>query len=52
MAWYRRQELGLEREFLEAIHDAIERVRRKLGGFGKRRRDYRAVLVRRFPYTV
>ena len=52
MAWYRRQEVGLDREFLEAIHDAIGGVRRKPSGFAKRRRDYRAVLVRRFPYTI
>ena len=52
MAWYRKQEIGLDREFLDAVDETIRRVRRNPGGFAKRRRDYRAVLVRRFPYII
>ncbi len=52
MAWYRRKEIGLDRVFVDAVDDAIRRMRQKPGSYAKRRREYRALLLRRFPYVV
>jgi plasmid stabilization system protein ParE len=52
MAWYRKQQQGLDRAFLTEIDAAIERVRQNPESYPKRYREYRAVLVRRFPFVM
>ena len=52
MAWYRSQEPGLDREFLIEVDASIKRVRRKPSGYARRLREYRTVIVRKFPYTM
>lgn len=47
MAWYRQKGIGLDGEVLNAVDAAIARGRRNPGGYAKRHREYRAVLVKR-----
>lgn len=50
--WYREQEPGLDRKFIEEVDACINRIRRGPDSYAKRRREYRAAMLRRFPYTV
>ena len=50
-AWYESQREGLGRELLDAIEQALERIRRQPGA-GAPWHEYRKGLVRRFPYLI
>jgi toxin ParE1/3/4 len=52
MTWYRTREPGLELEFVSEIDNALNRVSKRPAHDAKRINEYRAVLVRRFPYTI
>ena len=52
MAWYRDQQIGLELEFLAEVDKVLKRIAQRPTKYAKRLKEYRAVLVRRFPFTV
>lgn len=50
--WYESQRAGLSREFCEAVEAAVLRIERNPKGFPLLYKDFRQVLVRRFPYAL
>ena len=51
-AWYEGQLAGLGDQFLEALHEAVDRIRNNPQLYGVFRRDIRAAPLSRFPYVV
>jgi plasmid stabilization system protein ParE len=52
MAWYSAEQEGLGLEFLQSVDEAIRQVQVNPGAYRKRRREYRGILLKRFPYTL
>ena len=52
ITWYRAQEPGLELEFLGEVDKALKRIAKQPTRYAKRINENRAVLLRRFPFTV
>lgn len=50
--WYASQDKKLRLDFVAAVDVAISKISAKPEGYAKRLRDYRVVLVRRFPYVI
>ena len=51
-AYYEQQLAGLGEQFLEALRDAVDRVRDTPQLYGVLRKDIRAAPLKRFPYVV
>jgi plasmid stabilization system protein ParE len=52
LTWYRNQAAGLDDDFIAGFEQALAQIRQGPLRFAKRRREYRAVLMRQFPYTI
>ena len=52
MSWYRKQRVGLEVEFRQALEEMIERVAAAPLRFRPVRGEVRRALLRRFPYAI
>lgn len=50
--WYETQRQGLGDEFLNCVEACIDQIRRMPRLYAVVFKDYRRVLVRRFPYAV
>jgi plasmid stabilization system protein ParE len=51
-AWYEGQRAGLGDQFLEALHQVVDRIRDNPQMYGVFRRDIRTAPLSRFPYVV
>jgi plasmid stabilization system protein ParE len=52
MEWYKKQKVGLEAEFRDAVEQMLERVAAAPVRFGPVRGEVRRALLRRFPYAI
>lgn len=50
--WYEGQHFGLGEEFLRSLDACFQTLCRQPEVYAKVRRNYRRVLIRRFPYAV
>ena len=50
--WYEDRSLGLGDRFLDRVDDCINRIRKNPELYEKVYKDYRRVVVHRFPYVV
>lgn len=50
--WYEHQRLGLGKDFLFSIDEAIERILQSPEAFPVIRKGIRRVVVRRFPFEI
>jgi len=50
--WYERKRSGLGTEFSVEVDAAIERICQSPEMYAKVRKDYRRVMVKRFPYSI
>lgn len=51
-AWYEGRRVGLGEEFLSSVDACVEGIRRHPEIYAAVHKDYRRVLIRRFPYAV
>jgi plasmid stabilization system protein ParE len=52
MGWHRKQKVGLEAEFKDAVDQMLERIAAAPLRFGPTRGEVRRALLRRFPYAI
>ena len=52
MEWYRKQKVGLEAEFKDAVEQMLEKIAAAPLRFGPVRGEVRRALLRRFPYAI
>ena len=50
--WYEQQRPGLGMEFLTEVDAAVERIRESPEMYSKVKKDYRQIIVKRFPYAL
>jgi plasmid stabilization system protein ParE len=50
--WYEKQQPGLGMEFAIEVEAAIERIRQSPEMYARVSKDYRRVILKRFPYAI
>jgi plasmid stabilization system protein ParE len=50
--WYKNQQKGLEQEFVRCIDEAIEKIKRNPELYPLAHKNFRKIIVRRFPFVV
>jgi hypothetical protein len=50
--WYEKQQSGLGMKFAIEVDAAIERIRQSPEMYARVRKEYRRVILKRFPYAI